>query len=215
MNTTATWLLVATVVVAVADWIAVGVGAKAAEYALKPATLAVLIGAAVALDPVDDAGRTWFVIALACSLLGDVFLMLPDEETFFVPGLGSFLLGHVAYLVGFVVMGINGVALAVGIVAIALAVAALAPRVVAGARATDPRLGVPVLAYVLVISAMVACAVGSVVGLAIAGAVLFYLSDLTIGWSRFVRDFPAARLVIITTYHVAQVLLVWSLVVAR
>jgi uncharacterized membrane protein YhhN len=112
-------------------------------------------------------------------------------------------------------MGVDGWALLVGAVVIAAAVTALAPRVIAGARAADPRLGLPVLAYVLVISAMVAGAAGSTVALAIVGAVLFYLSDLTIGWSRFVRQFRGSNLVIITTYHVAQVLLVWSLVIRR
>jgi uncharacterized membrane protein YhhN len=215
VNATAGWLLAATGLVAVLDWIAVGFGWKVAEYVLKPATMVVLIAAALALDPVDRPGRTWFVVALALSLVGDVFLMLPAAETWFVPGLGSFLLGHVAYLVGLVVMGINGIVLAVGIVVVALAVALVAPRVVAGARRTDPRLGGPVGGYVLVISAMVACAIGSTVALAFCGAVLFYLSDLAIGWSRFVRDFRGSRLVIITTYHAEQVLLVASLVVSR
>jgi uncharacterized membrane protein YhhN len=53
------------------------------------------------------------------------------------------------------------------------------------------------------------------VAAAFAGAILFYLSDLTIGWSRFVRDFRGSRLVVITTYHLAQILLVASLVVTR
>ena len=50
---------------------------------------------------------------------------------------------------------------------------------------------------------------------AFVGASLFYLSDATIGWSRFVKDFRSSGLVIITTYHAAQLLLVTSLLVAR
>jgi uncharacterized membrane protein YhhN len=215
VNHTAGVLLACGAAVAVLDWIAVGLGWRVAEYVLKPATMVVLIAAALALDPVEWAGRSWFVAALVLSLLGDVFLMLPDAETWFVPGLGSFLLAHVAYLIGLVVMGINALALAIGIVVVVVAVALVAPRVVTGARRTDPRLGGPVAGYVLVISAMVACAVGSTVALAFGGAVLFYLSDLAIGWSRFVHDFRGSRLVIITTYHVAQILLVASLVVSR
>ena len=53
---------------------------------------------ALALDPVHGDMRTWFVIALVFSLLGDIFLMLPSDK--FVFGLGAFLLGHVAYTVG-------------------------------------------------------------------------------------------------------------------
>jgi uncharacterized membrane protein YhhN len=215
VNNTASWLIGITVAVAVCDWIAVATQVKLAEYVFKPATMIPLIGAALVLDPADRAARVWFVVALVLSLAGDVFLMLPDEETFFVPGLGSFLIGHIAYIVGLVTAGINGVSLAVGIVIVAVGVAALAPRVVAGARSKDRRLAVPVFAYVLVISVMVACAIGSAVPAAIAGALLFYLSDLTIGWSRFVKDFKASRLLIITTYHVAQILLVLSLVPTR
>ena len=92
---------------------------------------------------------------------------------------------------------------------------AVAPRVVRGARASDPRLGVPIGVYIAVISAMVATAIGSGVVVAIVGATLFYLSDLTIGWTRFISDFRHGRLVIITTYHLAQALLVISLAIAR
>jgi uncharacterized membrane protein YhhN len=70
----------------------------------------------------------------------------------------------------------------------------------------------PVGAYMLVISAMVASAVGTGLALAVAGAVLFYVSDALIAWTRFVHDLPHGRLAVITTYHVAQALLVLSLV---
>ena len=56
-------------------------------------------------QPEDDARRRWFVLALALSLAGDVFLMLRRDDMF-VLGLGSFLLGHVAYIAGF---GVHGV----------------------------------------------------------------------------------------------------------
>ena len=214
MNSTAAWLLVATGVLAVLDWIAVGLGRRTFEYVLKPATMVPLIAAAVVLDPYSDAARRWFVVALVFSLVGDVFLMLPNEDLF-VFGLGSFLVGHLAYVVGLLVAGINPLALALGVVVVAMLIAVLAPPLVLGARRQEPRLGVPVLVYVLAISSMVACAIGSVVPAAIAGALLFYVSDFAIGWSRFVRDFRGSRLVIITTYHVAQVLLVVSLVASR
>jgi uncharacterized membrane protein YhhN len=215
VNDLAGWLLLVTLVLAVGDWVAVGTGNRRAEYLFKPATMLPLIAAALVLEPADDTMRIFFVVALCLSLLGDVFLMLPDQNRFFVPGLGSFLVAHLAYIVGLLAGGVSGVALALGVLLVAVAIGAVAPRVVNGARSVDPRLGVPVLAYVIVISVMVACAIGSMVPLAIAGAVLFYLSDLAIGWSRFVREFPASRLVIITTYHTAQVLLTVSLVVDR
>ena len=41
-------------------------------------------------------GACWLAAALAASMAGDVFLMLPD---LFIPGLASFLLAHLAYIV--------------------------------------------------------------------------------------------------------------------
>lgn len=215
MTAVATWLVVATVVVAVADWVAVARAHRVGEYVCKPLTMVVLIAAALALDPANGTERGWFVVALALSLVGDVFLMLPDQQRWFVPGLASFLLGHIAYIVGLIVAGLDDIAVAVGAAIVVVGVVAIAPRLLRGAASVDRRLVGPVGAYVAVISAMVTCAIGSTWPVAIVGAALFYLSDLTIGWSRFVADFRGARLVIITTYHAAQVLLVLSLVVSR
>src|SRR5207248_1371173 len=77
------------------------------EYVCKPAVMVALIGAALTIDPVNDAMRAWFVVALVFSLAGDVFLMLPEDrsELFFVAGLGSFLIAHIAYVGGFIARG--------------------------------------------------------------------------------------------------------------
>ena len=209
------WLIGATVLLAVCDWIAVGLGRRTMELVFKPATMVPLIGAALVLDPYSDANRMWFVAGLVLSLLGDILLMFDDDERMFVGGLASFLLGHLVYIAGLAAAGVSGGALLVGAVLVAVLVVVVAPRLVGAAKRTDPALGLPVLAYTLAISVMVAFAVGSTVALAIIGASLFYLSDFTIGWSRFEREFPGHRLVIITTYHAAQVFLVLSLTVAR
>jgi uncharacterized membrane protein YhhN len=58
---------------------------------------------------------------------------------------------------------------------------------------------------------MVVAAVGTARPAAIVGALLFYASDACIGWSRFVREFPRHRLVIMITYHLGQIGLVLSL----
>lgn len=210
--TTLAWVLMAfAAVLAVCDWVAVGTGNRRAEYVFKPATMVPLIITAAVLDPARPSEQWWFVAALVLSLAGDVFLMLPDEEKWFVPGLASFLVGHLAYIGGMWSSPLDGTGLVVGAIILAAVTLVGAPYVIRGAMRTDRRLGVPVLAYNLVIGVMVVSAIGSQVALAIVGAVLFLLSDFTIGWSRFVKDFPGARLVIITTYHLAQALLVLSL----
>ena len=211
MTTLAAVLLGATFVVAALDWFAVGRGDQRLEYVMKPLTMVVLIGAALALDDVDGTARSWFVAALVLSLAGDVFLMLPSDQ--FVPGLASFLLGHIAYIVGLQSLDTSTTGLVIGLAVVVVALPLLGLRIANAVRSGDePALLGPVVAYMLVISAMVvsASATGNV--FAIAGAVSFYASDALIAWTRFIEDFPWGRVAIIVTYHLAQVGLVLSLV---
>lgn len=202
------WVLVAaTLVVAVVDWWAVARADLRVEYVAKPLTMVALAAAALAMpDPVTASSRTWFVVAIVLSLVGDVFLMLPDSDQRFVAGLGSFLLGHVAYIVGIWQTGevVTG-RLLVGAALVAVGVAVVGRLVVQGAHRKDRMLAVPVAAYIGVISVMVASAIGTGRPVLVAGALLFYASDACIGWSRFIGEFPKYRMAIITTYHLGQV----------
>jgi uncharacterized membrane protein YhhN len=193
------------------DWVAVYHEQKGLEYLCKPLTLVLLISCALALNPDDDAVRAWFVVALVLSLAGDVFLMLPRD--LFVFGLGTFLLGHVAYIVGMHVDGVEGVRFFVGILLVMVALAVIAPPILRGVRAgPDPGVAGPVVAYMFVISAMVASAIGVGDPVLVIGAVLFYVSDALIAWNRFVAETRHGPLAIIVTYHVAQMGLVLALV---
>jgi uncharacterized membrane protein YhhN len=211
--TGAAWAFLGVFAVAAAgDWVAVvrRPGARALEYVCKPAALVALLLVAVALDPADGGQRAWFVAALAWCLAGDVFLMLPSDR--FVPGLASFLLGHLAYVVGLSLdpdWSVGG--LLVGLVVVAAALAVLGRRVVGAVSGHDRALVPPVVAYMAAISAMVASAVATRDLWAIAGAVLFYASDTLIALDRFERRRPWAGLAIMVTYHLGQVGLVLSL----
>lgn len=211
MTGAALLLLALTLVVAAADWHAVFHGVKTLEYVCKPLTMVVLIAATLALDVDDTAVRTWFLVALVLCLLGDVFLMLPQD--LFVFGLGSFLLGHVAYIVGMHVDGVDGGRLLVGAVLVLAALSVIGTKVLRGVRAgPEPELTGPVVAYMSVISVMVASAVGTGHVAAVLGATSFYASDALIAWNRFLRETRHARLVIMVTYHLAQLGLVLSLI---
>lgn len=211
MTGSAFLLIALALVAAVADWIAVDQDRKSVEYLCKPLTLVLLVTAALALDPAEPAVRSWFVAALVLSLAGDVFLMLPQD--LFVPGLASFLLGHVAYVVGFAHDDMSVSRLGFGLVIVALAITVIGLPILRAVRVgEEPELGTPVLAYMLVISLMVACAIGVGSPLAIGGAVLFYASDSLIAWNRFVGETRKGRLAIMSTYHLAQVGLVLSLI---
>jgi uncharacterized membrane protein YhhN len=207
--TTAAWVLLGLAAAfAVGDWIAVLRQNTTVEYVCKPATLAFLIAVAVAVDPVHGDTRTWFVVALVLSLLGDIFLMLPKDR--FVFGLGAFLLGHVAYTVGLNLHTDGLWLIAVPVVVVA---AILAVRLVRGIRRSgEGELLGPVIAYVVVIAAMGASAVASGNALAAVGALLFMASDALIGETRFVQPRRWGGGAIMVTYHLGQAGLVLSLV---
>jgi uncharacterized membrane protein YhhN len=206
------WLFLgAAAVAAVADWVAVQTGNKSLEYVCKPLTIILLMAVAATVDVDDGAVRGWFVAALALSMLGDVWLMLPRD--LFVPGLVSFLLAHLAFIVGLWIDGVSFLGLALGVTFAALAVLVVGGRVLRGVRAgDDPAMAVPVAVYMAVISVMVASAVGTQEPLAIGGAALFFCSDALIAWERFVHRQGWHRLAIIVTYHLAQAGLTVSLI---
>lgn len=209
------WGLVAVMsVVAGVDWHAVATGNKRLEYVAKPAVMLPLLALAATMEVAAPAMRGWFVAAVVFGLFGDVFLMFERDELF-VFGLGSFLVGHIAYIVGLARGGTTAGWVIVGAVLTFTTVAAVGPTIVKGAADRDRRLGAPVALYIAVIGVMVTLAVGSGVGVAVAGALLFFASDFAIGWSRFVQPFASARMVIIVTYHVGQLLLVTSMAIAR
>jgi uncharacterized membrane protein YhhN len=218
----AAWaLVVAALVVAAGDWVAVARGERRFEYALKPLALALLIAAAAGFHGNGPTSRwAWTLVALALSLAGDVFLMLPVDA--FVPGLGSFLLAHVAYVVAFNPTAPPAVLTAVAAVAtVAVGAAFYVPIRRGAARRGHPELAVPLALYVLAIAAMVTSAIGTAgrhewtatgSAVAIAGALSFFVSDALIGWTRFVSDVRWSKVAIMVTYHLGQVCLTLAVV---
>jgi uncharacterized membrane protein YhhN len=150
-----------TLVVAVADWAFVASGRRVGEYVCKPLTMVMLIATALRLDVSNHAVLVAFVIALVFSLIGDVFLMLPGER-WFVFGLAAFLVGHLGYVVGLWLDGVSLGAFAIGLAVVVAAVAVIGRRILRGvAEGDDPALAKPVIAYIAVISLMVASAIGT------------------------------------------------------
>jgi uncharacterized membrane protein YhhN len=204
-------LLVVAALLAAGDWLAVARTHKRLEYVCKPGVLIALIGVALTLDPTHGDVRTWFVVALALSLVGDVFLMLPSDR--FVAGLASFLLAHVAYVVGLTLHGGSAGALFVAAIPVVAVAGLLGTRFLRAARAAGRHeLVGPLLAYMAVIAAMVTCALASGNVVAGVGAVLFMGSDALIAETRFVGPRRGAPVVIMVTYHLGQAGLTLSLV---
>ena len=196
-------------VLAVSDWIAVWLGNSRVRLVTKPGAMVALIAIAASLDPINGSIRTAFVLALALSLAGDVFLLAKDR--WFQAGLAAFLLAHIAYIVGFSMSLTTGVGALIGLGVVAVGLAVVARRILSAVRVADVRLVGPVSAYMGAISLMVvaAGATGSVV--AFIGALLFYVSDSILAWGRFVQPNRIRSVLVMVTYHTAQACLVASL----
>jgi uncharacterized membrane protein YhhN len=150
-------------------------------------------------------------LGLGLSLLGDVFLMLPQDR--FVHGLLSFFAAHACYCVAFASATPQWVAW--------WPFALIAAAGTASAWSLWPgvprAMHAPVLAYISIISVMAALAIHRWVALpgdgalsAAAGSVLFLLSDGLLAWDRFRGRFHLARAAVLATYWLGQGLIAAS-----
>lgn len=187
-------------------------GARAVRIVAKGSASAgfLLAGALAGLPWGGPAERAVFV-GLGLGAIGDLCL-LSREKRPFLAGIVAFLLNHVAYVAAFAWLGVS-----VGGALVALVPLGVAAAVVwrwAGARAGSLRGAV--LAYIAVISAMVAVAVGAAVlggpgrGALLVGALLFYVSDLAVARDRFVAPGPANKAVGLPLYYAAQLVFALS-----
>lgn len=212
------WIFIIALGFAILDWIAVAQNNRRREYIFKPATLAVIwSGAALLAHQSAAAPRLarYFLLALALSLAGDVFLMLP-EGRFFLPGLIAFFLAHASYILGLTPTLPPAPAMSLLIVIAPLSIF-FYRRIAAGLRAREQdEMLRPTAAYTLILSLMLWAAWATLfrpewtpVGraLAITGATLFFASDMMLAWDRFVKSSPTLKVALIVAYHLAQIAL--------
>ncbi len=182
-------------------------GARAVLWATKPvASAGFLVAAWLAGASSSDYGRL-ILVGLVCSWLGDV-LLIPRARAWFLAGLGAFLLAHVVYAAAFALRGVSPPAVLAAWVPIVI----LGVLVLRWLRPHVPRkMQAPVVAYVVAISTMVALAVGTFAARGdwrvIAGAFLFWISDLFVARNRFVSPGLENRVIGLPPYYAAQLLL--------
>lgn len=202
--------LVIAAVMAVFDWVAVGRNAAVLEYVSKPAATAALLLTAATLDVAHDASWGWCLAALTFCIAGDVFLMLPRDA--FIPGLASFAVAQILFTVSFATSDVNGGRLVIGLIIAIPASGLLARRFVSAIKKSGHgELVVPVVVYMVVISAMAVGSISAGSAIAVVGAVLFMASDSLIAESRFVREQRWHGVGIMVTYHLALAGLVLGL----
>jgi uncharacterized membrane protein YhhN len=155
--------------------------------------------------------------AIACGWMGDIFLMIPDPaktRRFFKPGLAAFLIGHVLYIAVFAAFLPRAATVPVwgwASLAVYVAVGAIGYRLIA------PHAGkmLPaIIAYIIIVlmGASTILPLGSVnttgAVMAMAGALIFMVSDTVNAYNKFAREIPCERLYTMSTYLGGQFLLV-------
>lgn len=206
-------LVVAAASLAALLWFGERQGVARVQWPLKALTSALYLALAWRQGPAS-AYDAWIVAGLLLCFVGDLALV-PRDRAWFLAGLVAFLLAHVAYTVAFA-----GAAPPTSLPWGALAV------IVAASLAVflhfRPHLGAmlgPVVAYILVISVMLAAAWAVAAARhdgfgwqVAAGATLFYLSDIAVARRRFTPGAGfATRAVGLPAYYAGQFLLALSI----
>ena len=215
--------LISTLAVAVLDWIAVAKGWRKVEYVAKPWTMAALFLVLAIVGRFSSLPLILFGLGILFSLAGDLFLMFSDR--WFIPGLVSFLLAHVAYIAGFNIplpVVSPTWALVVTLV-LAFSAARLLRPIVAGLAAKGKRkLITPVIVYGVVITLMLLSAMltlfrlewkATPAALVSVGAMLFFFSDVILAWNKFVTPIKNGRVLNMVTYHLGQIALIVGVII--
>ena len=177
----------------------------------KPLATALIFLLALQARPAQSTRYLHLILAgIACSLLGDVLLMLPGD--LFVPGLLAFLCGHLCFIAAFV--GDCRFGARPWLLCGTLGFGALNLYLLWDSIAAPLRM--PVIVYVLVLAGMGGQAVvrartlaqrndpqAAAARLAAIGALTFMLSDCLLAWNRFDGPLPWSSLWVLSAYYLA------------
>lgn len=181
----------------------------------KPILSALFVATALTGPQSDPGYFRWILAGLLLCMAGDVFLIFFFSRKPFLAGLVSFLAGHILYTIAFFRLAEPG---RTNWIMIGLFLA-ISGGVFAWFRPHLGKMLVPVLAYIVVITAMVIGA-ASLAGtepvrfpgraLAFAGALLFYISDIFVARQRFVTPNYFNRAIGLPLYFAGQFMIAFS-----
>lgn len=183
-------------------------GPRRLIYLCKPLATGLILALAVRLPAPELPGRLHALLAagLSLSLAGDIALMFPGPR-WFLAGLVSFLLAHLAYLAAFWPALRWNAGSALRLAPYLLVMAALFHLIRPGLGGMTR----PVAVYFTGLGLMAWAALERAAALqtwpawaAALGGALFALSDSALAYEKFRRPFPAARLVVLAAYWSAQ-----------
>jgi len=183
------------------------------HYIVKPLIVLSLIGYVIwEGKTLQSSRRSLLLLALICSMLGDILLMFNSQnQQFFIFGLIAFLVAHIMYILLFLKdrnREKNALPFALVLLIYATALFYLLKEGLG-------EMLVPVIAYMLVILTMASTAflrkdkVSKQSYLLIfIGALLFMLSDSLLALNMFYKPIPMANFAIMITYALAQFFIV-------
>ncbi len=178
---------------------------------LKAAASIGFLWVAAAAGAFQSAVGVAILVGLFFSFWGDIFL-IGSSEAIFLAGLISFFIAHVCYALAFGMYRLNMWRSLACLMAVLLAAFIiypwLMPNVEGGMR-------IPVMAYMVIISLMVLLAAGTTAApggwILLAGAVLFYISDIFVARDRFVNPGVDNRLIGLPLYYAGQLVLAYGI----
>ncbi|WP_212000545.1 lysoplasmalogenase [Chitinophaga sp. HK235] len=192
-----------------ADLVLIGLNMDAFRYATKP-LLVPLLAAYFLSSSADVPGkqRMWMYGALFSCFLGDVLLMF---DTLFLPGLGSFLVGHLFYITFFLTIRYSNPPVPYCKYPLVFLNAAIIIGFILFLMPYLGNLAIPVIVYSLVISITVQSVIHAfhyrhqpAAWYCLIGAILFMLSDSLIALGKFYHPLPAGGILVMLTYGLAQ-----------
>ena len=209
-------------IIAIADWYAVWKDNNKLRYLTKPLTLLTLI-LWFTISGGWQGPTTIFGVGLLFSLAGDIFLLkelVKARPFFFQLGLVSFLIVQVLYIIGFN-RTIPSVSISIVVLLFIIAILAflMTRYIVGGLRRTPEgkKQQAPVILYMIALSLMLFSAALTLLrpewalvpaALVSIGGALFFTSDTVLASDEFVKPYKYAGIILIITYHLAQIAIV-------
>jgi len=178
-------------------------------WLIKPVASTLFVITALLAGALASSYGQLILLGLLLSWLGDVFL-IPKRQLFFIAGLGSFLLAHVAFSGAFLLQPLAvlplALAAAVTVVFATIILRWLWPHLTHNFRPA-------VVSYLAAISLMFVLAAGSVGATGpqlLVGAAMFAVSDIFVARDRFVSPSVANKLWGLPLYYGAQLIFALS-----
>jgi uncharacterized membrane protein YhhN len=187
---------------------------KKIEYFTKPLLMPLLILFYIfgIVETTSINNVDWLIIiALIGGCAGDIFLMLENEEKWFLFGMAAFLINQLFYIISFF-LSISDITnfISWGYFLLGPAILILVFTVPRFIKKTED-MKIPVLVYLAAILLMHIAAIfrlsefqGLPFVLVYVGSISFIFSDACIAVNKWAGEFTNARLIIMTTYILAQ-----------